>query len=101
MDAQLVEATIKTYLTEIRSRLDKAAGIGRAADAGRLRELVQRSANRIMQVVQAAVAGQGRDDATAREGRRGGSSNERAADNQSKGNLFHNNLHEGFSGFTR
>ena len=32
MDAQLVE-TIKTYLTEIRSRLDKAAGIGRAADA--------------------------------------------------------------------
>ena len=33
MDAQLVETTIKTYLTEIRSRLDKAAGIGRAADA--------------------------------------------------------------------
>ena len=33
MDAQLVEATIKTYLTEIRSRLDKAAGMGRAADA--------------------------------------------------------------------
>jgi hypothetical protein len=33
MDAQLVEATIKTYLTEIRSRLDKVAGIGRAADA--------------------------------------------------------------------
>jgi hypothetical protein len=33
MDAQLVEATIKAYLTEIRSRLDKAAGIGRAADA--------------------------------------------------------------------
>ena len=33
MDAQLVEATIKTYLTEIRSRRDKAAGIGRAADA--------------------------------------------------------------------
>ena len=31
MDAQLVEATIKAYLTEIRSRLDKAAGIGRAA----------------------------------------------------------------------
>ncbi|HWN98715.1 MAG TPA: hypothetical protein VNS63_05535, partial [Blastocatellia bacterium] len=28
MDAQLVEATIKVYLTEIRSRLDKAAGIG-------------------------------------------------------------------------
>ena len=33
MDAQLVETTIKAYLTEIRSRLDKAAGIGRAADA--------------------------------------------------------------------
>ncbi len=33
IDAQLVETTIKVYLTEIRSRLDKAAGIGRAADA--------------------------------------------------------------------
>ena len=33
MDAQIVEATIKAYLTEIRNRLDKAAGIGRAADA--------------------------------------------------------------------
>src|SRR5712691_12881257 len=33
MDAQLVETTIKAYLTEIRNRLDKAAGIGRAADA--------------------------------------------------------------------
>jgi len=33
MDAHLVETTIKAYLTEIRSRLDKAAGIGRAADA--------------------------------------------------------------------
>ena len=33
MDAQLVETTIKTYLTKIRSRIDKAAGIGRAADA--------------------------------------------------------------------
>jgi hypothetical protein len=33
MDAHLVEATIKTYLTEIRNRLDKAAGIGRAAHA--------------------------------------------------------------------
>jgi len=33
MDAHLVEATIKSYLTEIRNRLDKAAGIGRAADA--------------------------------------------------------------------
>jgi hypothetical protein len=33
MDAQLAEATIKSYLNEIRTRLDKAAGIGRAADA--------------------------------------------------------------------
>lgn len=33
LDAHLVEATIKTFLTEIRNRLDKAAGIGRAADA--------------------------------------------------------------------
>ena len=32
-DAHLVEATIKAYLTEIRNRLDKAAGIGGAADA--------------------------------------------------------------------
>jgi len=31
--AHLVEATIKSYLTEIRNRLDKAAGIVRAADA--------------------------------------------------------------------
>jgi hypothetical protein len=33
MDPHLVETTIKAYLTEIRNRLDKAAGIGRAADA--------------------------------------------------------------------
>src|SRR5260221_6006166 len=33
MDAHLVGATINAYLTEIRNRLDKAAGIGRAADA--------------------------------------------------------------------
>ena len=33
MDAHLAEATIKSYLTEIRSRLDTAAGIGPAADA--------------------------------------------------------------------
>jgi hypothetical protein len=33
MDAHLVEATIRAYLSEIRNRLDKAAGIGRAADA--------------------------------------------------------------------
>ena len=31
--AHLTEATIKAYLIEIRNRLDKAAGIGRAADA--------------------------------------------------------------------
>src|SRR5258706_12294967 len=31
--AQLTEATIQGYLIEIRNRLDKAAGIGRAADA--------------------------------------------------------------------
>ena len=28
MDAQLVETTIKTYLTEIRNRLDACAGAG-------------------------------------------------------------------------
>src|SRR5260370_38829216 len=33
MDAQLIETTTKAYLAEIRSRLDKAAGIGHAADA--------------------------------------------------------------------
>ena len=33
MDPQVAETTIKTYLNEIRSRLDKAAGISRAADA--------------------------------------------------------------------
>ena len=33
MNAQLVEPTIKVYLTEIRMRLDRAAGIGRATDA--------------------------------------------------------------------
>jgi hypothetical protein len=33
MDAQSAETTIKAFLTEIRCRLDKAAGIGRAADA--------------------------------------------------------------------
>ena len=33
MDAHLFDVTIKSYLTEIRNRLDKAAGIGRAADA--------------------------------------------------------------------
>jgi hypothetical protein len=33
MDAHLVELMIKGHLTEIRNRLDKAAGIGRAADA--------------------------------------------------------------------
>ena len=33
LDPQLAETTIKTYLNEIRSRLDRAAGISRAADA--------------------------------------------------------------------
>ena len=33
MDAHLIEATIKVHLTEIRNRVDKAEGIGRAADA--------------------------------------------------------------------
>ena len=33
MDVHLAGATIKSYLTEIRNRLDKAAGIARAADA--------------------------------------------------------------------
>ena len=33
MEDHLVEAAIKTFLTQIRNRLDKAAGIGRAADA--------------------------------------------------------------------
>jgi hypothetical protein len=33
MEAQSAETTIKAFLTEIRCRLDKAAGIGRAADA--------------------------------------------------------------------
>jgi hypothetical protein len=33
MDAHLVGATIRTFLTKIRTRLDKAAGIARAADA--------------------------------------------------------------------
>jgi hypothetical protein len=33
MDPQLAETAIKTYLNQIRSRLEKAAGISRAADA--------------------------------------------------------------------
>ena len=33
MEAHMAETAIKTFLTEIRTRLDKAAGIGRAADA--------------------------------------------------------------------
>ena len=35
MDAQLVETTIKAYLTEIRSRLDKAAGNRKAKTRSR------------------------------------------------------------------
>jgi hypothetical protein len=33
MDAQAAELTVCAYLTEVRNRLDKAAGIARAADA--------------------------------------------------------------------
>ncbi|MEH2709874.1 hypothetical protein ABIF21_004132 [Bradyrhizobium elkanii] len=33
MDAQAAETAVRTYLTEIRTRIDKAAGIARAADA--------------------------------------------------------------------
>jgi hypothetical protein len=33
MDAQAAELTIRAYLTEVRDRLDKAAGIARAANA--------------------------------------------------------------------
>lgn len=32
MDAQAAELTIRAYLTEVRDRLDKAAGIARAAN---------------------------------------------------------------------
>jgi hypothetical protein len=33
MDEQLAETTTRAFLTEIRCRLDRAAGIARAADA--------------------------------------------------------------------
>jgi hypothetical protein len=33
MDADAAELTVRTYLTEVRTRLDRAAGIARAADA--------------------------------------------------------------------
>ena len=33
MDAEAVELTIKLYVSEVRSRIDKPAGIARAADA--------------------------------------------------------------------
>jgi hypothetical protein len=33
MDREAAELTVRTYLTEVRTRLDKAAGIARAADA--------------------------------------------------------------------
>jgi hypothetical protein len=33
MDANTVEITIKTYLTEMRARLEKAASIAKAAEA--------------------------------------------------------------------
>jgi len=33
MDAEAAELTVRTYIKEVRTRLDKAAGIARAADA--------------------------------------------------------------------
>jgi hypothetical protein len=33
MDAQMFEASVKTHLTEMRQRLDQAAGIAKAAEA--------------------------------------------------------------------
>jgi hypothetical protein len=33
MDARMLEATLKTHLTEMRQRLDQAAGIAKAAEA--------------------------------------------------------------------
>ena len=33
MDAQMLEATLKMHLAEMRERLDQAAGIARAAEA--------------------------------------------------------------------
>ena len=33
MDIQAAELAVRAYLTEVRTRLDKAAGIARAADA--------------------------------------------------------------------
>ncbi len=33
MDQEAAELTVRTYLTEVRTRLDRAAGIARAADA--------------------------------------------------------------------
>lgn len=33
MDAQIVEATLKMHVREMRERLDRAAGIGKAAEA--------------------------------------------------------------------
>ena len=33
MDAQMLDATLKTHLAEMRQRLDQAAGIARAAEA--------------------------------------------------------------------
>ena len=33
MDAEAAEIIVRTYLTEVRTRLDKAAAIARAADA--------------------------------------------------------------------
>ena len=33
MDAEMMESTVKIHLAEIRSRLERAAGIAKAADA--------------------------------------------------------------------
>ena len=43
MDAHLVEATIKAFLTEIRNRLDRAAGIGRAAMPAPVRAFMRKA----------------------------------------------------------
>jgi hypothetical protein len=45
MDAQMLEATLKAHLTEMRQRLDQAAGIARAveacADSGNVEKAVE------------------------------------------------------------
>lgn len=45
MDAQMLDATLKMHLTEMRERLDQAAGIARAAqacaDAGNIEKAIE------------------------------------------------------------